>query len=349
MLNAKVKFISLLTFLTVILVSFSGASFAGASEKEELKKVKARIGAAAAQGETAGFGRKIVEFETGTEENRIGLLKTHGGKVPFGMFNGPSSFAVDEKRRLYVVDCRNYRVSVFDLKDKGNFLKSISYFTDKDHLAHMIDIAVGKDGAVYLADNKNMSVVKFSSLGLPEKVFGAKEKEFSGFKQLNEIAVDKKENLYVKDYARQKVFVFTPGAKYTCEISIDSGLCFFSDNAHPWFEYHEDSKSWKIFAAYENGEVEKQIIEIKRESPDQNIQFIGVDLADHLYIKIFSRGAIEIIRVSRDGKSLEKFAAHNRPDFDATRFFFVDPAAPAVYAPRFNGNNIQIDELERAR
>ncbi|EKD68602.1 MAG: NHL repeat containing protein [uncultured bacterium] len=347
MLQGKFKLLLLCSLFTIFVTASNGVSLAGASEKEELKKVRTRIGDSAAQNQKNKFGRKLVEFETGTEENQLGLLKTHSGKIPFGMFNAPSSFVVDEKRRLYVIDCRNYRVSVFNIDDKCNFIKTINYFTDREHIAHMIDVAVTKDGSVYLGDNKNLAVVKFSSLGLPEKVFGAKEKEFSGFKQVNEIAVDKKGNLYVKDHVQQKVFQFSGDAKYTCEISIDSGLCFFSDNAHPYLEFHEDSKSWKIFAAFEDGEVEKMITEIRRESPDQNIQFTGVDSADRLYIKSFARGAIEIIRVSRDGKKIEKFAAHNQPDFDTTRFFFVDSAAGSVYAARFNGKNIQIDELEK--
>ena len=345
MIYAKFKLI--LMFMVIAVFIKTDISLAGASEKEQLKKVKARINDSAAQNLKSKPGRKIVEFETGTEENRIGVLKTHSGKVPFGMFNGPSSFFVDEQEHLYVIDCKNYRVSVFDINDECNFIKTINYFTDRHHISHMIDIAVTPDGSVFLGDNKNLSVVRFSSLGLPEKVFGAKEKEFGGFRQVNEIAVDKKNNLYVKDYVQHKIFLFSPAGGYTCEISIDSGLCFFSDNAHPYFEFHEDSKSWKIFAAFEDNEVEKMIIEIKRESPDQNIQFIGTDNADNLYIKSFTRGDIEIIRVSRDGKKIEKFAAHNRPDFDTTRYFFVNPVKKTVYAVKYNGSNIQIDELEK--
>ncbi len=342
------------TFLILVLLLLvkSDFSYANASEKEELKKVKARISDAASQPLKNAAVLKVVEFETGTEENRIGVLKTHTGKVPFGMFNAPSSFFVDEKQNLYVIDCRNYRVSVFDLKEKCDFVKSINYFTDKDHIAHMIDLAVTPDGSIYLGDNKNLSVVKFSSLGIPEAVFGAKEKEFPGLKQINEIAVDKKNVLYVKDYVQRKIFKFaSSGGKssYDGEIAFTSGLCFFSDNAHPYFEFHEDSKSWKVFAAMADGEVEKMITEIKRESPDQNIQFIGIDSADNLYVKSFARGAIEIIRVSRDGKIVEKFAGHNQPDFDATRFFFVNPVKKSVYAVKYNGKNIQIDELLKTK
>ena len=345
MIYAKFKVIILFLFIAVFIKI--DISFASASEKEQLKKVKARINDNAALDLKSKTGRKIVEFETGTGENRIGILKTHSGKVPFGMFNAPSSFFVDEKEHLYVIDCKNYRVSVFDINDGCNFIKTINYFTDRDHISHMIDIAVTPDGSVFLGDNKNLAVIKFSSLGLPEKAFGAKEKQFRGLRQVNEIAVDKKYNLYVKDYVQQKIFLFTPAGAYTAEISIDSGLCFFSDNAHPYLEFHEDSASWKIFAAFEDGEVEKMIIEIKRESPDHNIQFIGTDNAGNLYVKSFARGDIEIIKVSRDGKKIEKFAAHNRPDFDTTRYFFVNPVKQTVYAAKYNGNNIQIDQLDK--
>ncbi len=339
--NIFLAVFTVLAFFTVIAVFVRISSAAERSDK-----MKSRIGdtAASVENKVEKF-IKLAEFETGTEENRLGVLKTVSGKVPFGMFNAPSSFHIDDKGFLYIIDCRNYRVSVFNIKDGCNFVKSINYFTDRDHLSYMSDIAVTPDGSIYLGDNKNMSVVRFSSLGLPEAVFGVKEKAFGGLRQINEIAVDKKNNLYVKDYVQNRVFIFAYDTKYSSEISINSGLCFFSDNSHPYFEYHEDSNSWKIYAALETGEVEKPVIEIKRESPDQNIQFIGIDSADCLYVKTFKRGGIEIIKTSRDGKIIEKIAAHNRPDFDATRYFFIDPAEKCVYAVKYNGNNIQIDRL----
>ncbi|HNY13023.1 MAG TPA: hypothetical protein PKK26_15660 [Candidatus Wallbacteria bacterium] len=315
----------------------------------EVKRRPGMIEDQAASGEKR-FGKKLFEIPIGTDETQLGLLRSGGNKIPFGMYYGPSSCAVDENEKLYVIDCRNHRVTVFNLKEGGSFLKSINYFTDRDHASTMADIAVAADGSFFLADSKNKNIVKFSSLGMPEAVFGAPEPgKFAGLKQLGEIAVDKKGNVYARDFSEGAVYKFGPDGKFAGELKKSAGLYFTAQNAHPFYEFHEDSKSWKIFMESEAGETQKMIYELKRESQTQNIQFIGIDREDNIFLKSFTPGKITVLKISREGKRLAEFSGHNEPGFDTTRYFFVNPAKGSVYAIRYNGKAVEIDEMENAK
>jgi len=316
------------------------------AEAAETKRKAGMIDERGSQGEKR-FGKKLFEIPIGTEENQVGLLRSGGNKVPFGMYFGPSSCAVDGSEKLYMIDCRNHRVTVFNIKEGGSFLKSMSYFTDKDHASTMADIAIGADGSFFLADTKNKSIVKFSSLGLPEAVFGAPETgKFTGVKQPGEIAVDKKGGVYARDFSEGTIYKFGPDGKFAGELKNSSGLYFTSKNAHPFYEFHEDSKSWKIFMESETGATEKMIYEIKRDSATQNIQFVGIDREDNIFVKSFTPGKITILKISQDGKLIAEFSGHNEPEFDTSRYFFVNPASGAVYAIRYNGKALEIDEME---
>ncbi len=320
--------------------------YPGRAEAAETKRKAGMIEDHGAAGEKR-FGKKLFEIPVGTEENQVGLLRSGGNKVPFGMYFGPSSCAVDGSERLFMIDCRNQRVTVFNLKEGGSFLKSMSYFTDKDHASTMADIAVGADGSFFLADAKNKNIVKFSSLGMPEAVFGAPEPgKFAGIKQLGEIAVDKKGSVHARDFSEGIVYKFAQDGKFAGELKRSAGLYFTSKNEHPFYEFHEDSRSWKIFMESEAGETGKMIYEIKRGSPTQNIQFVGIDREDNIFVKSFIPGKITILKISQDGKLAGEFSGHNEPEFDTSRYFFVNPATGTVCAIRYNGKAVEIDEME---
>jgi len=300
-------------------------------------------------GDTAfmpSFGKIAAVFQVGSEEDRLGVIRTSDNRVPFGMYYGPSSFVFDAAGTLYVVDCRNYRVSVFDPENKYSFVKSISYFTDRDHKSFVNDVAVDRGGSVYLADSANRNILKFSALGLPEAVIGAPAPPaFKGLSQPGEIAVDAKGNIYVRDFGADAVFVFAPDGKFAGELKMNTALYFNSKNMRYMIEYHADSESWKIFEETEKGETQRMIYEISREAKEQNVQIIGIDSNDDIYLKTFRSGAIGITKITADGKPVSTFAAHNQPDFDTTRYFFVDPKRRAVFAVRYNGRGVEIDEL----
>ncbi|MEZ7892727.1 MAG: hypothetical protein QMC67_13365 [Candidatus Wallbacteria bacterium] len=335
---------SLIMIITAgLLMSAASLNAAGriAPEVNELsKKIKA------ISDEKLEYGKKIAEFTVGTEENQIGLLRSADNAVPYGMFNGPSSFFMDNDEVLYVVDCVNHKVTVFDGKKEFSFIKSINYFTDKEHVSLITDIFAAKDGSVYLADTKNKSAVKFSSLGMPEMVFGAPVKDkFNGLKQADEISADNDGNVYVRDYSQEKIFKFSPDGKFAGEMNSNSCLYFNKKNENPMYQFDAESKSWKLYFEKSGVEITRFIHEIKKESPEQNMQIIGLDKSSNIYVKIFKQGKITVLKLSSEGKLLAEYKGHNDPGFDMTRYFFVNPVKETVYAVRYNKKNIEINEL----
>ena len=333
--------------------------FSGAAERverisEASDKVVASQDGRISDGEknarNAGFGIKIAEVPIGTAENQLGIVRDPEKGVPFGMFYGPSSFFADRAGRIFIIDCLNYRVLALDRKNGFIRDKGLSYFTDEEHSSMMSDIFVDDSGFVYLGDFRNHCVIKFSPAGEPVAAYGAPEAgKFKGIGQVDEIACDRKGRLFVRDHSAHAVYMFGSDGKYCGEIKFGAGLYFTSDNLHPFVEFHDDDRTWKIYLENEKGETVRFIHQIAMESKEQNVQLIGIDNEDNVYVKVFRFEGITIHKIGRDGKPSAVYAAHNEPGFDTTRYFFVDGSRGAVLAARFNGKNIEINEMERSK
>ena len=86
------------------------------------------------------ISKEVVLAKRGSGSGEIGIQETH--EEPWG----PPSFTADANGNVYVLDLVNSRVNKYD--DQGRFVSSFAF--DKNIRA--IDIAVWKDGSVFLAD-----------------------------------------------------------------------------------------------------------------------------------------------------------------------------------------------------
>lgn len=146
--------------------------------------------------------------------NRDGkfLRKISGSKL----FDRLSSVTVDKSgKRLYVVDIggvssEHHRVMVFDAQS-GNHLFDIGKRGSANGELNLPrDVAVGKDGRLYVVDSGNFRVQVFDSDGKFVKNFGSIGKQTGSFARPKEVATDGEGNVYVIDSAFGNFQIFNP-------------------------------------------------------------------------------------------------------------------------------------------
>ena len=131
-------------------------------------------------------------------------------------FDRLSSVTVDRGgARIYVTDIggvssENHRVRVFDAKS-GQHLHDIGKRgTGPGELNLPRDVAIGKDGLLYVVDGGNFRVQVFQPDGTFVRMFGSLGKQFGQFARPKEIAADRLGNLYVVDAAFSNFQIFSP-------------------------------------------------------------------------------------------------------------------------------------------
>lgn len=140
------------------------------------------------------------------------LLAMGGAKF----FDRLSSVTVaPDGSRVYVVDIggvqsEQHRVRVFDGKT-GNHLYDIGKRGGELGDFNLPrDVAIGKDGRLYVVDGGNFRVQVFDKDGKPIKAFGKVGKQLGQFARPKEIATDAEGNVYVVDAAFGNFQIFNP-------------------------------------------------------------------------------------------------------------------------------------------
>ena len=130
-------------------------------------------------------------------------------------FDRLSSVTVDpEGKRIYVVDIggvssTNHRVRVFDAVSGAHLQDIGTRGAGPGELNLPRDVAIGKDGRLYVVDGGNFRIQVFSAEGKFLKSFGALGKQYGQFARPKEIATDAQGNVYVVDSAFGNFQVFT--------------------------------------------------------------------------------------------------------------------------------------------
>lgn len=135
-------------------------------------------------------------------------------------FRSPEGLAVSGED-VYVADTWNHRVSRFTRA--GEWKSSVSGFMGPR------GIAVGKDGAVWVADTGNQRVVKYDAALANESVVGKPGSEPGQFKGPVGIAVGPSGTVYVADTGNRRIQALDADGKFLRQWSV------------PWFE-----KTWMV-------------------------------------------------------------------------------------------------------
>lgn len=127
----------------------------------------------------------------------------------------PAGIALDQQRkRLYVVDVKNSRVAVFDSKSfefrgyYGSPSKPGSH--ENGTFSAPTNIAVDKQGMIYVADTWNNRVQVLDANGKFVRAFGAQGDRPGEFIRPKGIAVDSEGHIYVADAEFNNFQIFSP-------------------------------------------------------------------------------------------------------------------------------------------
>lgn len=140
------------------------------------------------------------------------LRKIGGGKT----FDRISSVTVDpDGKRVYAVDIggvnsENHRVRVFDAASGGHLFDIGKRGRGPGEFNLPRDLAVGRDGQLYVVDSGNFRVQVFDAAGRYLNAFGNIGKQLGNFARPKEIATDREGNVYVVDTAFGNTQLFTP-------------------------------------------------------------------------------------------------------------------------------------------
>lgn len=141
------------------------------------------------------------------------FLRKIGGKE---LFDRISSVTVDPSgRRIYVVDIggvrsENHRVRVFETATGQHVMDIGKRGGGPGEFNLPRDMAIGKDGRLYVVDGGNFRVQIFNADGSYHSSFGSVGRQLGNFARPKEIATDPDGNVYVADAAFGNFQIFNP-------------------------------------------------------------------------------------------------------------------------------------------
>jgi len=175
-------------------------------------------------GDEPGVGR--LNFPVGittTSDNRVFVTDINLDRVfvfnPDGRFmsaigekgelDGPSGVAVDEKNRLiYVVDSKKHQVNVYSLDTFKKVRVMGKRGSENGEFNFPTNIALDKEGRLYVVDTGNFRVQIFDSEGRFIKSMGKAGDTPGSFARPKGIAIDSEGHIYVVDAAFQNFQIF---------------------------------------------------------------------------------------------------------------------------------------------
>jgi len=153
--------------------------------------------------------------------------------------NRPAGLGVSpDGSRVYAVDIggssyETHRILVYDGKT-GEKLSEIGKRGDKDGEVNLPrDVAVDKDGSLYVVDSGNFRVEKFSPDGKFISKFGSIGRMSGQFSRPKEIALDNDGNIYVTDAAFGNFQIFNPKGELLLAVGVRSSVAGPTHNMLP--------------------------------------------------------------------------------------------------------------------
>jgi sugar lactone lactonase YvrE len=141
-----------------------------------------------------------------------------------GQFDAPRGLALAPNGNIYVADSRNHRIQYFS--PEGTYLGSWGTFADVNQgdappgtFNEPWDVAVAKDGSVFVSDTWNHRIQKFTSSGKPVTSWGVfgQSTDADGFYGPRGLAIAPDGYVYVADTGNSRIVVYDQDGNFITE------------------------------------------------------------------------------------------------------------------------------------
>jgi len=146
-----------------------------------------------------------------------------------GMMSWPHGFYLDHEGNVWVADAEGFQEiddgkghAVYKFSGDGELLMTLGEpgvaGSDRSHFAHPNDVAVDRNGNIYVADghrpNGNNRIVKFDRNGDYLTEWGELGNDPGQFNEPHAVAIDSRGRVFVGDRYNNRVQIFTPDGEF---------------------------------------------------------------------------------------------------------------------------------------
>lgn len=282
------------------------------------------------------FGREVARFKAGNGTDEVKLRLQPDGSIPYGLFNGPTSFRVLDGI-IYLLDTLGRRIIRQDPSGRREFIP----FPEKLRPSDFLPV---EDGFL-LTDIAGRKVVHLSSEGKKISEFGGEGEAPGNFLQLDLLDMTASSEVVVLDWGLNgRVTRFSQDGALLGIAR--AGATTVSDPANRLLviESNRTTGDKTIYRASPDGILEEPVWN-EPGVPGGSMDVIGADRSGRVYVKSFQPPVMKILVIRERGKVETEILAHNRPEMDFSRLFTVDPADGGVYSIYYQDQAVVISKL----
>lgn len=271
----------------------------------------------------------VVSLSIGDGPNDAGVSSPEKAVSDFTV---PTAFAISPDGSLYLLDAPKFCVKVFS--PNGKFLRSIPYPAKTDDGSPIlgIDLAIGADGALFLANATQGLIWKFDTAGKLVATFGKSADKAGMVELLQQVAVGSKGDLFAGDGMSSGILHIAsdgrkiemlPGAFFPPVVAPDGSLVMV--------KMITGSKRAYISLCPADQSTIQQFTALVMEKPILNAAAIGFDARNHLYMFVVygesddnSEGAY-VNEFNEAGITVRRVAVPESPGVGMNRYLGVTP------------------------
>ncbi len=274
--------------------------------------------------------REVLTLYFGSGPREVGLFPPGAGT---GGYVGPTSFVVDIENNYLILDAAHCSVKVFT--PEGTLKQIIEYppFAADGTPVLCVDLAVSLKGDIYLANQTENVIWKFSPDGTLSGTIGKKADGLSYFGFIIKVDVDSQGNVYGVDRKSLKVLKFSPDGKKDRALPFRSCSVTYPDGGLVILDISEKTNSLAVKRLTSDFSEVDHVATLKPPKSILDAYPIGIDFQQNLYL-FTSLGEMHgelwkkvevlyILAVGPDGKLKKKIEVPEFPAFPLNRHFAV--------------------------